>query len=154
MSTSYSVEIKNAKELEQAMRKYPKIASDKMGQAIKKVGFVLAKHTTKGIVPFKTGRLLQSFRYENSKLSGRWSPNVTYATYVHDGTRPHTIIPNKAKALFWAGAGHPVKKVNHPGTKANPFMERILQQSQRDIDTLFENVADAIVKEVAKQASS
>jgi hypothetical protein len=32
------------------------------------------------------------------------------------------IVPTNKKALFWKGASHPVKKVNHPGTKAQPFL--------------------------------
>lgn len=39
-------------------------------------------------------------------------------------TRPHVIKFKHKKALFWPGAKHPVKSVNHPGSKipARPFM--------------------------------
>lgn len=38
-------------------------------------------------------------------------------------TSPHIIKPKFKKALFWPGAGHPVKEVKHPGSKipARPF---------------------------------
>lgn len=45
-----------------------------------------------------------------------------YAEYVEFGTAPHEIRARKAKALFWEGADHPVKSVNHPGTQPRPFM--------------------------------
>lgn len=47
---------------------------------------------------------------------------VKYAAAVEFGTRPHVIRPKTKKALFWKGAAHPVKSVNHPGTRAQPFL--------------------------------
>lgn len=49
-----------------------------------------------------------------------------YARYVQEGTKPHVIQNRRAKALCfyvpvrWAYA----KRVNHPGTPANNFMEK------------------------------
>jgi hypothetical protein len=43
--------------------------------------------------------------------------------YQDQGTKPHVIRPRKKRALFWPGAGHPVKRVNHPGTKAMHYMD-------------------------------
>lgn len=43
------------------------------------------------------------------------------------GARPHVIRAQSSKgALHWAGAQHPVKKVNHPGNSAQPFMRPAL----------------------------
>jgi phage gpG-like protein len=38
-------------------------------------------------------------------------------------TGPRVIRPKKGKALYWPGARHPVKKVNHPGSRipARPY---------------------------------
>jgi phage gpG-like protein len=44
-----------------------------------------------------------------------------YAAAHQFGSRPYVIKPRQAKALFWPGAGHPVKQVNHPGLPARPF---------------------------------
>jgi phage gpG-like protein len=44
-----------------------------------------------------------------------------YAAFHQFGTRPYVIRPTKKKYLFWAGAKHPVKKVNHPGLPPRPF---------------------------------
>ena len=32
------------------------------------------------------------------------------------------IKPKNKRALYWKGAAHPVKKVNHPGSKAKPYL--------------------------------
>jgi phage gpG-like protein len=39
-------------------------------------------------------------------------------------TKPHEIVPRKGKALAWPGGAHPVKRVQHPGSKipARPFL--------------------------------
>lgn len=52
--------------------------------------------------------------------------NLNYARMVSEGTRPHRIVPRTAKALFWPGAAHPVRSVNHPGTRPNPYVEDAL----------------------------
>lgn len=42
----------------------------------------------------------------------------------HEGTRPHIILPRTARALRFESHGKIIyaKKVNHPGTKANPYL--------------------------------
>jgi hypothetical protein len=42
--------------------------------------------------------------------------------YIEFGTPPHDIRPKDKQALFWEGAGHPVKIVHHPGTMPNPIV--------------------------------
>jgi hypothetical protein len=51
--------------------------------------------------------------------------DAPYATYHHDGTRPHVIRPVHAKALRFVGKDGRVvfaKSVYHPGTKPNRFL--------------------------------
>lgn len=47
-----------------------------------------------------------------------------YAGYVHDGTPPHVIVPVRAKVLRFTTQGRVVfaRRVNHPGTRPNPFL--------------------------------
>jgi hypothetical protein len=53
-----------------------------------------------------------------------------YARWVHDGTRPHVIVPRRARVLRFEVGGRTVfaRRVNHPGYRGNPF----LQSSVRD----------------------
>ena len=58
-----------------------------------------------------------------------------YARFVHDGTGRYgpykkdiVIIPSKAKALYWPGAKHPVRRVTQKGIKGNPFFLKALKQ--------------------------
>ncbi|MDN5919087.1 MAG: hypothetical protein L0I76_29000 [Pseudonocardia sp.] len=48
-----------------------------------------------------------------------------YLGYVLNGTNPHVIVPNRAKALRFVSGGQVrfAKRVNHPGTRAKPFVQ-------------------------------
>lgn len=80
----------------------------------------------KSLAPVDTGRLRSSV--VAIPQGGRWTftvtigTNVEYAADVEYGTAPHVIVPKDRKALWWPGAAHPVARVNHPGTRAQPFM--------------------------------
>ncbi len=90
----------------------------------------------KARVPRKTGTLARSIvPGATSNDSARVEARANYAGYVEHGTRPHVIRPKNRKALAWGGdrrlsgrlrsgssATHFAKKVNHPGTKAQPFL--------------------------------
>ena len=66
------------------------------------------------------------------------------------GTIPaRTILPRLKKALYWPGALHPVRSVKHPGSRANPFMERIIAVSQPEIDTMFGTALKQITAAIA-----
>jgi HK97 gp10 family phage protein len=80
--------------------------------------------------PVKTGNLRRTITssVEAGGKRGRIGTNAKYARAVHEGTKPRVIKATKAKALFWPGARHPVKSVNHPGTRANPFFDRTMDR--------------------------
>lgn len=74
------------------------------------------------------GKLRDRIRARTSGSSGavraEFIAYVPYAGYVRDGTRAHVIVPRNASVLrFTSAAGSPVfaHRVNHPGTKPNPF---------------------------------
>ncbi|OLT26536.1 hypothetical protein BJF83_20845 [Nocardiopsis sp. CNR-923] len=75
-------------------------------------------------VGVRTGRLRSTIRVQDNRVT----VGTRYWRYHHDGTRPHTILPRNKKALYWPGARHPVARVHHPGTKANPFLRKALYQ--------------------------
>lgn len=61
-----------------------------------------------------------------------------YAAYVNYGTRPYTIEPVHAKALYWEGADHPVAgKVIHPGITGQHFVEDSIDDVESRMDEFF-----------------
>lgn len=115
-------------------------------RAIGDTSKVLRKFAPEGLrqikieTPRKTGNLGRN----NSILSVsdtevRYGNRANYAAPVHEGSRPHDIVPKRAKALRFAASpggarltGTPrsgsqvvfAKRVRHPGNKANPWMAR------------------------------
>lgn len=89
----------------------------------------------KVFAPVDTGRLRASIRVERRSVLGlrmRWTigSDVEYAPMVNDGTRPHVIRPKNAKVLRFKVGGQTVfaRVVHHPGTRAQPFLDRALRE--------------------------
>lgn len=148
----FSVKIQGADRLVENLKRWPSVAAPILRRALSASQAVLAKHTVKGTVPWRTGFLTQSFRAELSDAVLKWFPTASYAPYVEFGTKAHTILPSEKKALYWPGAEHPVRSVRHPGTKPNQFMERIIEQSQPEIDNVFVAALAQIAERTAATA--
>ena len=93
-------------------------------------------------VPVLTSNLLNSITTSiaNSGRSGVLKATADYAKFVHDGTKPHVIRPKtEGGVLAFMIGGRTVfaKKVNHPGTKANPFLQKGVDKT--DLGAEFEN---------------
>ena len=67
--------------------------------------------------------------------------NIKYAPGVEYGTKAHIIRAKNKKALYWKGAKHPVKKVNHPGSKAKPYLIPAFNQEK---DQFLEKLKEVI----------
>jgi hypothetical protein len=116
---------------------------DAIGKApremLREVGLIAVREA-KGIVPRRTGNLGRTIRigsltdtHVEVKAGGQL--NVGYAAAVEFGSRPHVIRPRNRKVLAWGGARtlggrvragsratHFARVVNHPGTRAKPFL--------------------------------
>lgn len=87
------------------------------------------------LCPVDTGRLRASIRGEARRTWTLrpeyriWS-DVEYAPYVNDGTRPHRINARAGGVLRFNVGGRTVyaRYVNHPGTRAKPFLDRALRE--------------------------
>lgn len=82
----------------------------------------LAPHAKTGTLERSLGKKRIPFGWE----VGHDSRVAPYARFVHDGTRPHLILPKNKKALRWAAGGKFFfsKSVKHPGNKPDRWMDR------------------------------
>lgn len=103
-------------------------------------------------VPVDSGDLRKSLavRVEGDRVTV--GPDVPYASYVEFGTQPHEIRPKKPDGVLrfkvngqWVYA----KVVNHPGTKAQPFVRPAFDAW---VKTLGPEVAKANVKTFTEAA--
>lgn len=78
-----------------------------------------------------------------------------YAPWHQWGTKPYTIRPKSKRALYWPGAGHPVRQVKHPGVPARPFFPftpdgQMTEAGRR----VVEHAALAKMRALAKQSGA
>jgi hypothetical protein len=152
MASTFQVQIPNREQFIESLSKAPEVTKPTLQAAINKAQAILAKYTIRGVVPWDTGNLAQTFAAEFGELMAIWKPTALYAEYVEFGTAPHKIEAKNKQALFWKGADHPVKSVNHPGTKAQPYMEKILELSTPEINVLFLQALQIIVRDIAESS--
>ena len=119
--------------------------SDKTKGNVQKVlnntGFKI-ETKAKGNVPVDTGHLRRGITTKIGDMEVIvHTSNIKYARGVEFGTRPHLIKPKNKKALYWKGAKHPVKSVNHPGSKAKPYL---IPAFESEKDNLIMNLKEVI----------
>jgi hypothetical protein len=155
MDNNFKVTIPNLQNLQAALASYPAVSAPIIQRAIVGAQAILAKFTNATTVPIRTGYLVQNWGFEIGNLTARWYPKAQYAPYVEFGTAPHIIKPVNARVLANAKTGEIFGTlVHHPGTKPNPFMERILGSAQPDISTLFVQALDQVTAAIAEQANA
>ena len=118
---------------------------DNVQKAIKKSAFNIESQAKKNLASNKsvvTGHLRRSIATKMGDLEATiHTSNVKYAVIVEKGSKAHIIRPKNKKALYWKGASHPVKQVNHPGSKAKPYL---IPAFESEKDKFIENLKEAI----------
>ena len=118
---------------------------DNVQKAIKKSAFNIEANAKKNLAANKsvvTGHLRRSIATKMGDLEATiHTSNIKYAVIVEKGSKAHVIRPKNKKALYWKGAKRPVKLVNHPGSKAKPYLEPAFESEK---DKFIENLKEAI----------
>lgn len=81
----------------------------------------------------KTGHLRGNIDTNIKPFEATIRANTKYAKGVEEGTKPHIIKPKRGKFLYWKGAAHPVKLVNHPGSRAKPYLVPAFEKETKNI---------------------
>lgn len=111
---------------------------------------ILAVSYAKQNVHRKTGNLGRTIRVgtitdDSAQILAGGVGGVGYAQAEEFGTRPHTIVPKRRKALAWGGARRLsgslrsgaratsfATKVEHPGTQPHPFLKPAAEKAVED----------------------
>ena len=120
---------------------------------------VTATAEAKRLVPRRTGNLARTIRIKSVSpthldmtAGGAIAPG--YAAAVEFGSRPHVIVPRRARVLAWggprtlggrlrvirgvrAGAEHFAMRVRHPGTRPHPYLVPGLREGVKRITGLL-----------------
>lgn len=146
-----NINIHNLSQIQEGLRKSPALMVKNLNIAIRKTIFLIEEKSTRN-APVKSGYLRNNVHRNFKPLYGEFGYKAKYAVWVHDGTSPYTIYPRTKMALFWKGAAHPVKRVNHPGIRANPFLRRAVETNQHTVDKIFTQAVDDTFNEIVRGA--
>lgn len=83
---------------------------------------------------------------KQTKSMKRKGQDAYYAHMVHGGVRPHVIKPKRARAMTIGSRF--AMRVQHPGHKANPFMERAASSGFSQAIKAFQ---DAFAKKLSEE---
>lgn len=103
--------------------------------------YVRASKLSGQVLKNQTGTLRRSIHGEatadgDTGVVGTVGTNVSYAKYFETtGTKPHDIVPVRAKALHWVSGGQDffAKRVHHPGFPPRPFLRPALDERRDSI---------------------
>ena len=123
--------------------------SDEVEEDIKKVvknsAFNIEKNAKSNLTKNKSVATGELRRRTSTDIKGLeatiHTSNLKYAPHVEYGTRAHIIRPKNKRFLYWEGAKYPVKKVNHPGSKAKPFLIPAFNQEK---DQFLEKLKEVV----------
>lgn len=138
-------------------RKSPEVIKKHIVIAFREIGPILVNYM-KSNHRFisRTGKLIRSIKYkvfeaENPFIRvGVLNERHKYGHFVHSGTRPHWIVPVKAKALRFVIGGNVIfaKKVLHPGTRPDEFVFNGMRKNKKRIDFALNKNIQGAWKEV------
>lgn len=112
----------------------PKIYDNAIRTTIKKVTLEAEKRCKKE-APYKYGHLRRGHSSIIINFTGTVINRQKYWRYVVFGTKPHIIKPKSSDGVLrWKDDDglHYAKEVNHPGTAANNYPQRVLKSLVHD----------------------
>jgi len=146
--------------LTEAHRKFAHLRGTAAGNEMEEVLLSAAKiiaSEAERLAPLgPTGNLKRSFRAAKSRVAKTFlqafaftlRPLAPHAHLVEFGTKPHTIMPKKAGAL-WFGK-YPVRKVEHPGARPVVFFRDAVRNKRSEVRREIEKALKRMVDSAAR----
>lgn len=163
MATEIIFEVHGLKELQDRLNRGDTMMRITLNEGLRAIGRLLVPAKGTGPLadetPKVTGKLARStfFRITEKEvqelivLQPAKTPEeygaMFYGWFVREGTLPHEIRPRIAKALHFFMGDEEIfaTRVNHPGTKANPYHKRVLERMLPEIQGIVEQIGIRIV---------
>lgn len=147
------VKIPELENFKRNLARAPQVAAREFDKALKGSAYALESEAKKEAPVNKQsggGNLRQSIRANFPRpLTAVVGVGAKYGLFVHEGTRPHKITVRNKSVLANKKTGQVFgRTVNHPGTKANPFLKRSIDNRQDYITRQFIRANEAIIKSI------
>jgi hypothetical protein len=152
------LELKNFNEIKKSLRTMNEVGIAETNRAIHASIAIVQGQSIRN-APVYTGLMRARHTASFHDLFGSLKVNTQYAGFVHGGTRPH--FPPIAPLEKWARRKLGVtakraravafliqRKIGRKGTKAVPFLQEAIDQSQSKIDQYFDRAMEATIKKI------
>ena len=142
MPTRMEFEVQGMTELTDRMNQSDTLVKITLNEGLRNIGRLFVPHKGTGPLaaetPKRTGKLRRSTIFQivggaadqrlEIRQGARSTEGAFYGFFVREGTRPHEIVPRRARALRFIIAGKVIfaRRVHHPGTRPNPYHKRVL----------------------------
>lgn len=116
------------------------LKKDLLREVTNKIGEKTKDNASKHTV---TGEMEKSVFWRFNDNTATIGATAPHAVFIHFGTKPHIIEPNKKKTLAFVGKGGSfvfTKKVYHRGYKGDPFLYNAVNDVFKDIDNIYNEI--------------
>ena len=142
-----TIETRNFDVVAKKLNQFPPDAKNALTKGLIKAGH-LVEADAKRLCRVKTGRLRSSITTERIDWDEvRIGTNVSYGPHVEYGTGPHIIVPVNKEYLSFVVGGVRIftKRVDHPGSRAYPFLRPALFKNRQKIrQTIIEAIKEVL----------
>lgn len=137
------------------MNKYPAISEKYVNKAINR-SLVRVLGEEKVQAPVHTGNLRDNWTIAMGRFEGSLASNAPYAAAVHNGSVPH-MPPVDALKLWCSKKGIDpwalARAIQKRGTRANPFLQRAVDNQTNQINGEFRDAINGILQEIANSTT-
>lgn len=159
--TQVHIEVQGLDRIQQNYSRSREMILGALNRTLRQTGALMTP-ALKANTPRRTGKLANSTRFQikgtaedqvlEIRQGARTQQGVLYRPFVTQGTRPHEIRPVTAKALRFVVNGRTVfaKKVNHPGTKPNPYHVRTLNEQMPNVRRILNEEGVSVTAELSR----
>lgn len=146
-----NVKIQGLDGFKKGLDRYPKTTINELSKAINKSVLTIESKAKKEAPVNKQaggGNLRQSIKASMVGVTrGKVEVGAKYGIFVHEGTRPHIIRRKNKKVLANQRTNQVFGTVaHHPGTRANPFLQKAINKSKNDITKYFQTALEKVIK--------
>ena len=161
MPTRFTIEVTGLDRVQQNFDRADLIIRGAINRTMRRIGKLMVP-VLKGVTPRVTGKLKNSTIFQilgapdtqvlQIRQGARSVEGAFYGEFVRKGTAPHVIVPRRAKALRFMIGGNVVfaRRVNHPGTAANPYHTRALSSARSRINGIIAEEQEAAAAEFTR----
>lgn len=134
--------------MDRIIRSFGKPVKPLLQRVIMDVGEI-ARDFVKLYIPKRTYKLHDTIMaVQGNGLTVNIIEGKFYGGILRAGAPRHDIFPRTKKALYWPGAEHPVRMVDHPGFRPVPYDEQAAAATIGSMQGTLQNTAGDIADQL------